>query len=108
MLDKLKLMLGIASDDSERDALLELLMDSSKARLKTLLGGIEPPASLDYIVLDVAIIRFNRIGSEGMASHSVEGESQQFVDSDFDGFADDIQAFLDSQKDSVRGKVRFL
>lgn len=108
MLDKLKLMLGIASDDSGRDALLELLIDSAKARLKTLLGGIEPPASLDYIVRDVAIIRFNRIGSEGMASHSVEGESQQFIDSDFDGFADDIQAFLDSQKDSVRGKVRFL
>lgn len=108
MLDNLKLMLGIASDDTGRDDLLELIIESAKARLKTLLGGIEPPASLEYIIRDVAIIRFNRIGSEGMTSHTVEGESQTFADSDFDGFMGDIQAFLESQKDSARGRVRFL
>lgn len=108
MLDNLKLMLGIASDDTGQDALLKLIIDSATARLKTLLGGIEPPESLDYIVREVSIIRFNRIGSEGMASHTVEGESQQFTDSDFDGFTGDIQAFLESQKDSARGRVRFL
>jgi hypothetical protein len=108
MLETLKLMLGIAKDDNDRDELLKLIISSVSERLKTLLGGIEPPASLDYIIRDVAIIRFNRIGSEGMASHIVEGESQQFIDSDFAGFTDDIQAFLDTQKDSVRGKVRFL
>lgn len=106
MLEKLKIMLGIT--DSGRDELLNLLIESATARLKTLLGGIEPPASLEYIVRDVSIIRFNRIGSEGMTSHTVEGESQQFSDSDFDGFRDDIQAFLESQKDSARGRVRFL
>lgn len=106
MLEKLKIMLGIT--DSGRDELLNLLIESATARLKTLLGGIEPPASLEYIVRDVSIIRFNRIGSEGMTSHTVEGESQQFSDSDFDGFRDDIQSFLESQKDSARGRVRFL
>jgi hypothetical protein len=108
MLNNLKLMLGIATNDTDRDALLNLIISSATARLKTLLGGVEPTESLNYIIVDVAIRRFNRIGSEGMESHSIEGESITFSDSDFAGFEDDIQAFLDTQKESARGRVRFL
>lgn len=106
MLDNLKMMLGI--EDADQDAKLNLILSNTKSRLKLLLGGIEPPEEMNHIVLDVAIMRFNRIGSEGLASHSVEGESLTFSDHDFDGFANEIQAWLDSQKESTRGKVRFL
>ena len=108
MLNDLKLMLGIASDDVDRDTLLKLIISAATARLTTLLGGLEPPESLNYIILDVCIRRFNRIGSEGMQSHTVEGESVTFSESDFAGFEDDIQAYLDTQKESARGRVRFL
>ena len=108
MLNDLKLMLGIDATDTSEDAKLNLIISAATARLKTLLGGIEPPESLGYIIRDVSIIRFNKIGSEGMGSHSVEGESISFAADDFEGFADDIQAFLNTQKESVRGKVRFM
>lgn len=105
MLETVKILLGIESDD--RDALLNLIISSAMARLKVLLGGMEPPESLEYIVVDVSVRRFNRIGSEGMTSHTVEGESISFSDSDFAGFEDDIQAYLDTQSESTRGRVRF-
>lgn len=108
MLNDLKLMLGISADDTSKDDLLKLLISSATARLKMLLGGVAPPDSLDYVVREVAIIRFNKIGSEGLASHTVEGESMSFNEDDFAAFTDEIQAYLDSQKDNVRGKVRFL
>lgn len=108
MLSDLKLMLGIAATDTNRDDLLKLIISTTTARLKTLLGGVEPPESLDYIIREVSIIRFNKIGSEGVISHSVEGESQQFTDSDFDGYMGDIQAFLETHKESAKGRVRFL
>jgi hypothetical protein len=108
MLQNLKLLLGLDESDTSLDAKLSLLLTMTTARLKLLLGGIEPPESMEHIITEVAVIRFNRIGSEGVASHSVEGESLQFTDGDFDGFADEIQAFLDSQKESTRGRVRFL
>ena len=54
MLEKLKMMLGYADTDEERDARLALLLDNATARLKILLGGIEPPADLEYILLDVS------------------------------------------------------
>lgn len=108
MLKQLKLMLGIATDETDLDAKLKLILSMVQARLQLLLGGIEPPESMEHIIIEVAIMRFNRIGSEGMTSHTVEGESLAFADNDFDGFADEIQAFLDSQNESKRGKVRFL
>ena len=108
MLSSLKLMLGIPSDDVSLDDKLKLIISTATARLKLLLGGIEPPESMDHIIREVAIIRFNKIGSEGMASHTVEGESLSFSADDFAGFADEIQAFLDTQKESTRGRVRFL
>ena len=106
MLENLKMMLDI--NDTSQDTKLAFLLENAKSRLQVRLGGIEPPETLNYIVVEVANKRFNRIGSEGLQSHSVEGESMTFTDDDFDEFADDIQAFLDSQKESGRGKVRFL
>mgnify|MGYP003320934041 CR=1 FL=1 len=108
MLNELKLLLGIAADDTSEDEKLELLSADAKARLTLLLGGIEPPESMAHIIREVAIIRYNRIGSEGMASHTVEGESLSFANGDFAAYADEIQAFLDAQKESARGKLRFL
>ena len=110
MLENLKMMLGFSANDvdEERDSRLRLILSNTTARLKLLMGGLEPPVEMDHIILEVAIIRFNRIGSEVLSSHSVEGESLTFADDDFSGFLDEIQAYLDSQKISTRGKVRFL
>ena len=110
MLENLKIMLGFAADDvdEDRDARLRLIISNTTARLKLLLGGIEPPDELDHIILEVSVIRFNRIGSEGMSGHTVEGESTNYTGDDFSGYLDEIQAFLDKQKDNTRGKVRFL
>lgn len=107
MLETLKLLLGY-TDDNSRDELFSKLLDLTTARLKLLLGGIEPPEELEHIVIDVTVARFNKIGSEGLSSHSVEGESQTFTNDDFAPFSDEIQAFLDKQKESTRGKVRFV
>lgn len=106
MLNDLKGLLGIT--DTSQDAKLKLIISTATARLKILLGGIEPPESLDYIIREVAIVRFNRIGSEGMTNHSVEGESITFGADDFAGYENDIQAFLESQKESAKGRLRFL
>lgn len=108
MLNELKLMLGVDSTDTSLDEKLNLLISTATARLKLLLGGIDPPDSMAHIIREVAIIRFNRIGSEGMGSHTVEGESLAWNENDFAAFKDEIQAFLDSQAESKRGRVRFL
>ncbi len=106
-LTTLKTLLGIPDDS--RDALLTTIVSAVQARLLLLLGGAsEVPESLAYIVPEVAVIRYNRIGSEGMSSHSVEGETVAYADNDFAGYMSEIEAYLDEQQTTKRGRVRFL
>lgn len=83
MLDDLKILLGIDVSDRDSDEKLLLILESVRNRLKLLLGGMEVPSSMQHIVTDVAVIRFNRIGSEGMSAHSVAGESTTYNENDF-------------------------
>lgn len=108
MLSKLKIMLGIDIDDLSQDERLSYILTSVTARLKGILGGLEPPTSMEHIIVEVSVIRFNKIGSEGLKSHSVEGESYSFADDDFEAFRDEIQDFLSTQTTGTKGKVRFL
>lgn len=108
MLEDLKILLGIPEEDNSLDKTLNIILSSARSRLKSLLGGQDPPDSLGYIITDVAVIRYNRIGSEGLSSHTVEGESQTFTEDDFAAYRDDIQTYLNSQKEAQKGRVRFL
>ena len=108
MLEDLKLLLGIPEDDTSLNPKLNLILSSTTSRLKALLGGQNPPEDLEYIIIDVAVIRYNKIGSEGLSSHSIEGESLSFSDDDFAGYKDDIQTWLNNQKEAKKGRVRFL
>ena len=110
MLSNLIILLGL--DESELDdamkAKLNLIISGVTARLKLLLGGAEPPEEMNHIILDVSAARFNRIGSEGLTGHTVEGENLSFTDNDFSQFSDEIQAWLEQQTESKRGKLVFL
>ena len=108
MLEDIKILLGIPEEDVSLDQKLQVILSAVRSRLRALLGGQEPPEELGYILTDVAIIRYNRIGSEGFSSHTVVGESQAFLEDDFSAYRDDIQNYLDNQKDVQKGKVRFL
>lgn len=109
LLSDVKILLGFDPDDTELNSKLNFILDSAKSRLKLLLGGIEPPEELRHIIVEVAVIRFNRIGSEGLGSHTVEGESLSYNDNDFSGFMDEINAYLDAKnKNAKRGGFKFL
>lgn len=91
--------------DEQKKAIREL----TEARLKWKLGGVSSiPEELSYIVTEVCISRFNKIGSEGLASHTVEGESMRWSDDDFAPYAREIQDYINAQKDATKGAIRFL
>ncbi len=104
VIDDVKALLGIEDEDSKLNVIITL----TENRLKTLIGKTEVPSELEYIVTEVSIARFNRIGSEGLSGHTVEGEALTFKDNDFDQYADDIQTWRDAQSDQDIGRIRFL
>lgn len=105
-LQDVKTLLDLQSDD--KDNQLSLILSMAEKQLLARVDETEIPPALDYIVTEVAVMRFNRLGSEGMASESVEGHSITFGTSDFKAYESEIQAYIDKQNVSTRGVVRFL
>lgn len=88
------------------DERLEVIEKRTRERLLVIIDSNlkEVPPELDYIVMDVVLKRFNRIGQEGMQSYSQEGLSMTFAESDFDEFIDDIKRWKTAQDESVKNK----
>lgn len=70
----------------------------------------EVPAELDGIVTEVCVNRYNRIGSEGAGSHTVDGESYSWADEDyFSPYEKDIAAYVNAQQSKqTDGRLKFL
>lgn len=105
-LEDVKTLLSIT--DNEQDKLIEKIIKNTEKRLVNMLpdGANNVPDELSYIVEDVAIKRYNRIGAEGMSSESIDGRSSTFQESDFDEYLSDIER-LYPDNSSRRGEVLF-
>lgn len=110
MLEKILILLGLNDPTEAMQDRVETIMELTEQRLQLMLGQTIIPEALSYIVVEVTIARFNRIGSEGLTSHSVQSENMTWTDDDFKPYLNDIQAWLDAQEDQSanRGRVRFI
>ena len=65
------------------------------------------PAELEYIVTNVSMARYARVGQEGMSGYSQDGLNMVFRQDDFDPYMSEINSFGDdgSEGGSSRGRV---
>lgn len=77
MLQEIKQLLGI--DDVEQDATLAIIISNVESHLRYLLDK-DIPDNLRFIVTEISVMRFNRLGSEGMKSELVEGRRADFFE----------------------------
>ena len=85
-----------------------MIIENIESHLIYLLEKDNVPERLKYIVVEIAVRRYNRIGSEGFQSDSVEGHSITFHDpeKDFEPYQDIIDKETD-REGLGRGKVMF-
>lgn len=109
VLDDVKILLDIQEEETDLDNKLNLIItNAGKQVLSYLPTGTESvPAALEYIVCEMAVTRFNRLGNEGMSSYSQEGESITYGD-DISPYLSAIQAWNNMQKENTKGRMRFL
>ena len=108
MKSKIKTLLGLK--DNNQDDLLDVIIENTEQALCFKLSADEVPKELNYVLVEVAIKRFNRLKNEGMTSYSQEGESITFNSSDFDDFNSDIQQWRADNNKNERslGKVHII
>lgn len=75
-LQQLKLLLGITDD--AQDALLTLLLEQQTQAALTYCNLTELPPALDGVVVNMAVVAYNRMGAEGESARSEGGVSRSF------------------------------
>lgn len=107
MLQEVKQLLGI--DDSQQDATLGIIISNVESHLKYLLEKDIPP-TLSFIVTEIAVMRFNRLGSEGMKSELVEGRRADFFEpaQEFRPYLSIIEQEKAKDAPPAKGRVIFI
>lgn len=109
ILDRVKLRIDPAGDLGETlDDQLTDIIEDVEARLCLKLGGVKTvPDQLGYVVTGVTVKIYNRIGSEGAASHSVSGETISWGEDPFAEYSADISRYLATHSEPLFG-IQFI
>lgn len=107
LLSTVKLYLGF--NDTLQDALIQQIIEDVTQRVNNYVGETSLPTELEWIVKELTIIRYNRIGSEGFKSETEEGKSLSLRDDPFLDFVPELDKYLESKNQPAgRGRVKFL
>ena len=76
ILERIKTILQV----NNQDELIENIFDLVSEKIVSYLKVEKVPKSLEWILVELSVQRFNRIGSEGISSESVEGGSTVYIE----------------------------
>lgn len=77
MLENIKLLLGI--NDNIKDIQITYLINTAKRKALDYCNILELPLAMESIIEELVVIRYNKLGSEGLQSESYSGISQTFL-----------------------------
>ena len=84
LLNRVKVLLGITDNDNEE--LLREIIDITNSKILNYIDKTELPNELEFVLIELSIKRFNRIGSEGFVSETVDGKTMSYEESEFEGY----------------------
>ena len=97
LLNRIKVLLGV----SENDDLVSEIIELTKEKILNYINKTELPNELEFVLIELSIQRYNRIGSEGIASESVDGKSVSYED-DFETYKHYLDEYM-TRNNTSRG-----
>ncbi len=92
MIDEIKILLGDAAGNYS-DALIGLCAKQALAEVEAYCNRV-PDYELEMVAERIAIIKLNRMNTDGLASQSFSGVSESYID----GYPADILAILNRKR----------
>lgn len=92
MIEEIKIMLGDAAANYTEPQ-ISLALKLALAEVEAYCGR-EPDAVLELVAQKIAVIKLNRINTEGLASQSFSGVSESYID----GYPAEILAILNRKR----------
>ena len=103
LLNRVKVLLGITNNDNEE--LLREIIDITESKILNYIDKTELPKELEFVLVELSIQRYNRIGSEGIASESIDGKSVSY-ETDFEGYKHYLDDYI--SKNSISKGFRLI
>ena len=101
LLNRIKTLLNCEGNEE----LITEIVNITEAKILNYINAIEIPVELEFVLIELSVQRFNRIGSEGIASESIDGKSVSY-DDDFTGYKHYLDDYI--SRNSVRKGYRLL
>ena len=89
LLNRIKTLLGI----TDNDELIYEITELTKSKILNYINQEELPKELEFILIEMTISRFNKIGSEGFSSESVDGRIMSY-ENDFENYKQYLDDYL--------------
>jgi hypothetical protein len=96
MLERLKVILDIK--DGQEDNKLSVLLSMAEDKILDIIGRDMLPERLQSVCVEIAVIMYNRQGTEGSSSRSEGGISENYID----GLPMDIMKRLENYPKKIR------
>lgn len=104
LLGEIKITLGLGSSD--KDELLLTLINRCSQPVLNYINKKELPEVLEYIVIELVIARYNRIGSEGMNSENTDGVTFSYNNNVLDAYKKDLDRWIKENTTKINKSVR--
>ena len=101
LLNRIKTLLNVEGNE---ELILEIV-NITESKILNYINATEIPKELEFVLIESSIQRFNRIGSEGITSESIDGKSVSY-DDDFTGYKHYLDDYI--SRNSVRKGYRLL
>lgn len=92
MIDEIKILLGDAAANFS-DALISLCAKQSLAEVESYCNRVAD-TELELVALRIAVIKLNRLNTEGLTAQSFSGVSESYID----GYPQDILTILNRKR----------
>ena len=101
LLNRIKTLLNIEGNEN----LIYEIVNITESKILNYINASEMPKELEFVLIELAVQRFNRIGSEGISSESIDGKSVSY-DDDFTGYKHYLDDYI--SRNNVRKGYRLL
>ena len=101
LLNRIKTLLNVEGNEN----LIYEIVNITESKILNYINATEMPKELEFVLIELSVQRFNRIGSEGIASESIDGKSVSY-DDDFTGYKHYLDDYI--SRNSVRKGYRLL
>lgn len=95
VIETIKLLLGV---DDDKDDILNEIISLTSSKILSYIKEDKVPKTLNWIVIEMSIKRYNRIGSEGMKSESVDGTSVSYEEDELENYYSHLNDYNSTHK----------